>query len=89
MMHFIDLVLISICTQNAASKIGQRQFEYSIREVEINDEQINEHFQQFIINYQQAYEVNGQKRQESYDISGDIFAHVITHIHTTYMYVYY
>ena len=53
---------------------------------------MNEHFQQFIINYQEAYEVNGQKRQDSDDKSGNIFAHVITRIHAyihIYIYVYF
>ena len=38
---------------------------------------MNEHFQHFIINYQEAYEVNEQETQDSDDKSGDMFAHVI------------
>ena len=46
---------------------------------------MNEHFQQFIINYQEAYEVNGQETQDSDDKSGD---NVCTCDNThTYMYV--
>ena len=84
MLYFNDLAPIScifylnIYTQNAASKIGQRQFEYEKLETEIPDEQMNKHFQQFIVNFQEAYNVNGQEIQDSDDESGDIFAHVIT-----------
>ena len=87
-MYFIDLVPIFYCTQNAASKIGQRQSECPKLEIEITEKQLNEHFQQFIINYQEVYEVNEQETQDSDDKSGDMFSHVITHLHTC-MYVYY
>ena len=88
MMYFIDLVPIFYCTQNAASNIGQRQSDCPKLEIEIIEKQLNELFQQFILNYQEAYEVHEQETQDSDENSGYIFTHVITRMHTC-MYVYY